>query len=181
MGSIFSQAQQVYIWLDPEDEVTAKMFEFFREVSKLPDMNEVQMEKPVRPPFSNDAPRGLQRPICSSTGVLEPVPVRTALGHPGDPSCPCDYRPLWELLPLFVFAIFGRNLDSENNSVILPIKMMSSLSRPMVQLSILKLLWNFHDAICLEPKDRIAALFGLVSEDNRSHLGYSFHWTGLYK
>ncbi len=58
---------------------------------------------------------------------------------------------------------------------------MANLRRPTTKLSILELLWNFYEARCLLPKDRIAALYGLVSEEYRVHLDYTAHWTGLYR
>lgn len=61
------------------------------------------------------------------------------------------------------------------------IKVMANLRRPTTKLTILELLWHFHEARCSDPKDRIAALFGLVSKEHRFHLDYTAHWTELYK
>lgn len=61
-----------------------------------------------------------------------------------------------------------------------PIKVMANLRRPTTKLTILELLWHFHEARCLDPKDRIAALFGLISKEHRFHLDYTAHWTELY-
>lgn len=47
--------------------------------------------------------------------------------------------------------------------------------------ALLELLWNFHEGRCLDPKDRIVALFGLVPDDRRFHLDYTVHWNELYK
>ncbi|KAL8302548.1 hypothetical protein RB597_002759 [Gaeumannomyces tritici] len=43
------------------------------------------------------------------------------------------------------------------------------------------LLWDFHEAACLEPRDRIAALVGLIGEESRLPLDWAAHWTDLYK
>ncbi|KAH7193813.1 uncharacterized protein B0J16DRAFT_336049, partial [Fusarium flagelliforme] len=181
MGSIFSQAQQVYIWLGPEDEVTAKMFKFFRKVSKLPDMNQAEMEKRVLTLLISKLNRTgmnafarlaefFNRPWFSRRWVIqEACLAREAIFHCG------SYSLSLSLLSLAATRIQKTTLASY------PIKMMSNLWRPVAKLSILELLWNFHEAICLEPKDRVAALFGLVSEDNRFRLDYSLDWTELYK
>jgi hypothetical protein len=58
---------------------------------------------------------------------------------------------------------------------------MANLRRPTTKLTILELLWNFHEACCVDPKDRIAALFGLISDEHRFHLDYNAHWTAIYK
>lgn len=181
MGRIFSQARQVYIWLGPEDELTAKMFKFFRKVSTLPDMDEVEMEKRVltllvatlhrtcRDQFARLA-AFFDRPWFARRWVIqEACLARKAIVHCG--SCS---------LSLSVLSSAATRIQ-KTSLASYPIKMMSNLWRPVTRLGILELLWNFHEAICLEPKDRVAALFGLVSEENRFHLDYSLHWTELYK
>jgi hypothetical protein len=58
---------------------------------------------------------------------------------------------------------------------------MENLRRPTTKRTILELLWIFHEAGCLEPKDCIDALFGLVADDHRFHLDYTARWTELHK
>ncbi|KAK2669006.1 Heterokaryon incompatibility [Fusarium oxysporum f. sp. vasinfectum] len=181
MGRIFAQAQQVHIWLGPEDEVTAKIFKFFRKVSQLPDMNQAEMEKRVTILMIYKLCRtGIRerdrlaeffnRSWFSRRWVIqEACLAREAVVHCGRYSSPLP------LLSLAATRIQNTDIASY------PIKMMANLQRPVMELSILELLWNFHDAICLEPKDRVAALFGLVSEDNQFRLDYSLHWTELYR
>ena len=59
-------------------------------------------------------------------------------------------------------------------------KVMAKLRRPTTKLTILELLWNFHEARCLDPKDRIASLFSLISKEHQFHLDYTAQWTELY-
>jgi hypothetical protein len=181
MGNIFSQAQQVYIWLGPEDEVTAQMFKFFRKVGKLPDMDRKEMEKrfltllisKLHRTGMNERARLVEffnRPWFSRRWVIqEACLAREAIIHCGSHS-----------LSLSLLSVAATRIQ-KTTLASYPIKMMSNLWRPVAKLSILELLWNFHEPICLEPKDRVAALFGLVSEDNQFHLDYNLHWTELYK
>lgn len=59
--------------------------------------------------------------------------------------------------------------------------MIASLRGPAVKTSMLELLWSLHRADCLDPKDRIAALFGLIPEDNRFPMDYTVHWLEMYR
>ncbi|KAJ4122732.1 hypothetical protein NW768_010173 [Fusarium equiseti] len=181
MGSIFSQAQQVYIWLGPEDEVTIQMFKFFRRVSKLPDMDKAEMEKHVltllvstlhrvcKDQYTRLAEFFNQPWFARRWVIQEACLAREAIVHCG------RYSSSLSLLSLAAARIQKTTMASY------PVKMTSNLWRPVAKSSILELLWTFHEAICLEPKDRVAALFGLVSEENRFRLDYSLHWTELYK
>ncbi|GKT51789.1 uncharacterized protein ColSpa_11970 [Colletotrichum spaethianum] len=59
--------------------------------------------------------------------------------------------------------------------------MATNLRKTTTKRGILELLWYFHEAECRDPKDRIAALLGLVPDGNRFHLDYTAHWTELYR
>ncbi|KAJ4022814.1 hypothetical protein NW761_014962 [Fusarium oxysporum] len=161
-GRIFAQAQQVHIWLGPEDEVTVKIFKFFRKVSQLPDMDQAEMERRVTILMiykicrTGIRDRGRVAEFFNLSWfsrrwvIQEACLAREAIFHCG------RYPSSLPLLSLAATRIQNKDIASY------PIKMMANLRRPLIELSILELLWNFHDAICLEPKDRVAALFGHV-------------------
>jgi hypothetical protein len=50
--------------------------------------------------------------------------------------------------------------------------------------SILSLIWNLHLPVCLDPRDRVIALIGLMPRENRRFhadmIEYRSHWTSLY-
>ena len=49
------------------------------------------------------------------------------------------------------------------------------MGEPKVGLGMLKLLWTFHRAECADPRDRIAAVFGLIPADERFETDYTLH------
>ncbi|KAK5659655.1 hypothetical protein OQA88_863 [Cercophora sp. LCS_1] len=61
------------------------------------------------------------------------------------------------------------------------INVVAGLDRPMIRFSMLELLYRFHAAACLDQRDRIAALFGLVSRECWFPMDYSVHWTEMYR
>lgn len=95
--------------------------------------------------------------------------ARQAVVHCGSYSIPLPW--------LALAATRSQGLDMSSY----PIKVMTTLRRPTTKSSMLELLWDFYEAGCLEPKDRIAALVGLVSDGERPHLDYMAHWTDIYK
>lgn len=182
MGRIFEEAKVVYIWLGHNDLMTRKVFEFIRKASRLHEVEKVelssQMAKLVQKVFGGrDGLHGLR---CFSDFsdkswfsrrwiIQEACLAQHAIIHCGSYSIP---------LPTLVSAASRfQTLDMSSY----PIKVMAHLRRPTTKLTILEALWHFHEARCLLPKDRIAALYGLISEECRVHLNYTAHWTELYK
>ena len=182
MGRIFGEAKVVHIWLGPEDCMTAKLFAFFQQACLLSEVKKAKMASHIailmRKVFGGgDGLRALEclcqfsdRPLFSRRWIIqEACLAQKATVHCGSHSIP---------LPLLVLAaIRFQTLDMSSY----PIKVMANLRRPITKLTILELLWNFHEARCLEPKDRIAALLGLVPDNHRFHLDFTIHWTELYK
>ncbi|GAW23883.1 hypothetical protein ANO14919_134600 [Xylariales sp. No.14919] len=178
MGRIFGEAKMVHIWLGPEDDVTAKVFAFLKLVSLLPEAEKQEMAflvaNVMRKLGGIDVLRGLmdlsERPWFSRRWIIqEACLARGAIAHCGSHSIP---------LPSLVMAAKRfQTLDMSSY----PIKVMANLRRPMNKLTMLELLWNFHEARCLEPKDRIASLLGLATEGHRFHLDYTAQWAEIYK
>lgn len=189
MGRIYEEAEKVHIWLGPETEMTAKLFTFFRKAGRIPQSEQRAiaarlisiMKKVFGPPGPGDvmvvAPAGFFAPFNFAERawfsrrwvIQEACLAREAVVHCGSCSIP---------LQLLVSATQRvQALDMYSY----PVKMMASLRRSEENLSILELLWNFHEAKCLEPKDRIAALFGLVAREYSFPLDYAAHWTEIYK
>ncbi|KAK6951734.1 hypothetical protein Daesc_006257 [Daldinia eschscholtzii] len=179
MGCIFEQAKLVHIWLGTGDETTADLFTFFNAASQLPEMEKSMMAShivTITQAFNGGVVRALgsffefaDRPWFSRRWIIqEACLAQQAIVHCG----PCS-------IPLETIVLAARRFQTLDMSSY-PVKVMTNLHKP-VKLTILELLWNFHEALCLEPKDRIAALLGLVQDDHRFYLDYTVHWTELYK
>ncbi|KAI0444708.1 HET-domain-containing protein [Xylaria telfairii] len=175
MGRIFGEAKVVHIWLGPEDHMTAKVFAFFKEAGLLPKVEKREMANLMGKILGGlDGLRAFgdfaDRPWFSRRWVIqEACLARKATVHCGTHSTP---------LPSIVLAATRfQTLDISDY----PIRVMTYLRTPTTELTILELLWNFHEARCLERKDRIAALLGLIPDGHRFHLSYTSHWTEVYK
>lgn len=182
MGRIYEEARVVHIWLGHSDPMTGKVFKFIRKASRLPQVEKMemasQMAKLMKKVFGGgDGIRAVRyfsdfanRPWFSRRWIIqEACLAQQATVYCGSYSIP---------LPSLVLAATRfQTLDMSDY----PIKVMANLRRPMTKLTILELLWNFHEARCLDPKDQICALFGLISKEHRFHLDYTAHWTELYK
>lgn len=182
MGRVFEEAKVVYIWLGDNDPMTRKIFEFIHKASRLCEVEKVkmssQMAKLMKEVFGgNDSLYGLRclsdfsdRSWFSRRWIIQEACLsQHAIIHWGSYSIP---------LPSLVLAATRiQTLDMSSY----PIKVMANLRRPTTKLTILEALWNFHEARCLLPQDRIAALYGLISEEYRVHLDYTVHWTELYR
>lgn len=182
MGHIYKDAKVVHIWLGHDDTMTGRVFKFIREASRLPKVEKSEMAsrmaKLMKKVFGGgDGLLGLwyfgefaARPWFARRWVIqEACLAQHAIIHCGSYSIP---------LPSLVLAATRfQTLDMSDY----PTKVMATLRRPTTKLTILGLLWDFHEAQCLDPRDRIAALYGLVAEEYRVHLDYTAHWTELYK
>ncbi|KLU90417.1 hypothetical protein MAPG_10271 [Magnaporthiopsis poae ATCC 64411] len=180
MGRIYEEAKGVQIWVGPSVPATPKLFAFFRKSSRIRRAEQSQMARRIvffmTKYFHGPGP-GLhviidffQRPWFSRRWIIqEACLARQATVHCGNCS-----------IPLPVLALAARqfqNLDLSDY----PIRMAANLGRPSAGLSVLELLWNFHEAACLEPRDRIGALLGLVGEESRFPVDCAAPWTDLYK
>lgn len=183
MGRIYGEAKDVCIWLGEEDRMTAKVFTLLRTLSQLPEI-QPQWDMAGRVAFHfkevfscDDALVGLRflgdfflRSWFSRRWVVqEAVLAREATFHCGRYSIP--------LLSVSWAATRFQSLDLASY----PINMATNLREPTTNRGMLELLWYFHEAECSDPKDRIAALLGLVPHGNRFHLDYTAHWKELYR
>ncbi len=180
MGRIYEEAKGVHIWVGPSLPVTPTLFAFFRKSSRISEAEQSQIAARIvfliKKYFHGPLPgiRAIHdfflRSWFSRRWVIqEACLARRATVHCGHCS-----------IPLPVLASAARqfqNLDMSDY----PTRMAANLRRPSAGLSILELLWNFHEAACLEPRDRIGALLGLVGEEGRFPMDYAAHWTDLYK
>jgi len=181
-GRVLGEAKAVHIWIGSEDPMTTKLFTFLQEASLLPELEKAEMARQVAILMKNisGGPDNLHgfvhffnfsnRPWFSRRWVIqETCLARKATVHCGSYSIP--------LPSLVLAAIRVQTLDISSYQI----KVMANLHKPATKLTMLELLWQFHEAQCLEPKDRITALFGLVSDGHRFHLDYTAQWTELYK
>ncbi|KAF6834370.1 HET domain-containing protein [Colletotrichum plurivorum] len=187
MGRIYEEAEIVHIWLGPSDHQTAKIYGFLRAASHLPlcelpggseqralAQSLVSLMKAF---LGDEALVGLrylfdffERPWFSRRWVIQEARLaREAVVHCGHHSIPLS------LLSMAAMRIQSLDMAWYHVSVA------AVLREPAPKFGILELLWYFHQAECLEPKDRIAALLGLVRSSNRFHLDYNVHWTELYR
>jgi hypothetical protein len=182
MRLIFGEAKEVYIWLGLEDHMTAKLFKFFRTTHQLREASQQAMAARIAflmRKVLNDNYDGIgltallkffDRPWFSRRWVIqEACQVNRATIYCGKYS-----------IPLVVITSAARRFQSLDMPSY-PIKMAANLGRSTLNLSLLDLLWTFHEAECVENKDRIASLLGLMPLDEPFHLDYAIHWTELYK
>ncbi|KAM3068309.1 hypothetical protein ACMFMG_009449 [Clarireedia jacksonii] len=189
MGHIYAQARSVHIWVGPENHMTSKLFRFFRKLSRFPEERGWNMAGRIvslaKKTLHDDTKKKDQVFICPGIFsvydffdrswfsrrwvIQEAWLAREATVHCGRLSIP--------LRLLASAASHIQTLDISSYSV----KMIASMHKRKATSSILELLWSFHEAACLEPKDRITAFFGLVSGDSLFSLDYSLHWTKLYR
>ncbi len=179
MGRLYEKARVVHIWLGDTDPMTGVVFKFIREASRLPEVKKremaSQMAKVTKKIFGNGL--GIRyfselanRPWFSRRWIIQ----EACLAQEATVYCGSYSMPLSSIV---LAAIRFQTLDMSDY----PINVMANLHRQTIKLTMLELLWHFHEARCLDPKDRIAALFGLISEEHRFHLEYTAHWTELYK
>ncbi|KAK2005688.1 HET-domain-containing protein, partial [Colletotrichum eremochloae] len=181
MGHIYGEAKMVHIWLGPADHMTPSLFTFFRVISRLAESEQNTMAERVasllRKLCGHDNVAGLGalhkfflRPWFSRRWVIqEACLAREAVVHCGGHS-----------ILLHSVALAAKRFQSLDLASY-PINMAANLLNPTTKRSMLELLWYFHDAECLEPRDRIAALSGLTLDKYSALLDYTVHWTQLYK
>lgn len=176
MGRIFREAEEVLIWLGPGDSQIPELFNFFRTINSRDDLQELESIK-----ASPDAAPALlgvyrlfddfsKRAWFSRRWVIqEALLAQKATVYCGN-----------HFIPLAVLTLAATHLHSLYSSSY-PIKVMASLDTPRSKYTILELLWTFDKALCLEPKDRVAALYGLSHNKYGYQLDYTVHWTEMYK
>ncbi|KAK7217886.1 hypothetical protein V2G26_005889 [Clonostachys chloroleuca] len=184
MGEVFQGAKVVDIWLGPENNTIPNLFAFFRALSTIPDFSrwktQLAMAKKVflimRQFFCNEHTAMtvmmdfFNRPWFLRRWVIqEACLARHPVVHCGSQSIP--------LRTVHLAAVRFQRTDLTDYAI----KMVASLSTQTIHLSILELLWHFHQSDCLEKKDRIAALWSLVNPNQRFELNYNRLWTEIYQ
>ena len=183
MGSIYEEAHEVLIWLGPDTHMTSKLFLLFHKViglrqeassSKIAS----QISALMRRYLADDGRSGLgflaeffEQPWFSRRWVIQEASLaRKATVRCGSHSIP--------LSVLVSAATRFQNLDMSWYTL----KVVASLRRPpSTKFGLLELLWDFHEAGCRDPKDRIAAFLGMVSNDNQFRMDYTARWTDMYR
>ncbi|KAH8201492.1 hypothetical protein TruAng_004340 [Truncatella angustata] len=196
MGYIYGQSQQVHIWLGTDNSTITQLFAFFRAASQLRETNQQVISTRVASlmtKYFKDASidetfsQGIFLPgaveaLDSITKffdrhwfsrrwvIQEAYVARQAIVHCGKYS-----------IPMGLVASAANKFQSMDISSY-PIRMAANLHRlkSSNKLTLMELLWNFHEARCAEKKDRIAALAGLISED-LFHIDYDTPWDIVYK
>jgi len=196
MGEIYAKAEGVYIWLGEHNGVTRSVFRFFRKVNKIPvpiQEDKIRQTQPDRakkvaslmrrilPQHEENGPSGLgivgdffQRAWFSRRWVIQ----EATLASQATVFCG-DYS-----LPLAVVATAAKRMQDLSMSDYhfrMATKLFFSTHEEMRR-DMLELLWDFHDAKCQDPRDRIAALLGLLSpKDTESWFDYTLPWQDMYR
>ncbi len=185
MGNIYKQALAVDIWLGPENNTTARILAFLRKLSRLPDVTKwkTQWELAGRIAFlmrkiiHQDTSKALialldffQQPwFCRRWVIQEASLARRGAVHCGKQSI--------GLQSFKQAATCFQRMDISDYAI----KVAANLGRQTTGLSMLELLWHFHDSKCLEPKDRIAAFRSLARDGQDFCLDYTKSWNDIFK
>jgi len=168
MGRVYEQAEGVHIWLGPEDDETEEAVSWFRD---NPSMNITldSEDGSTRPRWADLIRRFCDQPWFSWRWVIQEARLaRKAVFHRGRHTISFnDIDSGFYGLTSVLYSTYQ-------------IRMLSVL-RAQGKTSLLELLWNFHAADCSDPRDRIAALFGLVLAYKRFKMDYSMDWTTLHR
>ena len=188
MGCIYRDAKQVDIWLGLREQVvTSRVIDFFKEASSVPGtthnevseiivrliMKHIPSEDPTgifRAPGFRDVVSFFEASWFTRRWVIqEACLARHALVH-------CGKDNSIRLTVLRQAAVKFLHLDVSSYEI----NMTTYLHMPTAKLNILECLWKFHEAACLEPRDRVASLLGLVSDRDGFDINYSAPWTEIY-
>ena len=186
MGTIYRTATEVAIWLGPAAPMTARLFDFFRELSEVPDVTQWATQWDMAGCISDLMGKLIDHEPTVSMGAIldffrlpwfsrrwviqEACLSRQAFVHCGK-----------QIIPLPVLSQAAerfQRLDMSDYAI----EMTANLNGMKTQSTMLELLWHFHEATCTEPKDRIASLLNMVPDDGqRFHLDYGKHWTETFE
>lgn len=180
MGEIYEGAKKVHIWIGDEDEMTARLFAALRVVAMIPNKTRLPvdmarqtaaaMEKVLGPDYIFHMRTFLTRAWFTRRWIIqEACLARQAKIRCGKHS-----------LGLSWFVSAAQRLQYVQRVVSYELRVTQNLVSE--RKPILELLWNFHAAGCAQQQDRIAALYGLIPEDEKFTLGYNKSpWTSMYR
>ncbi|KAK2755796.1 HET domain-containing protein [Colletotrichum kahawae] len=180
LGEIYEGAKKVHIWIGDEDEMTAGLFAALRVMAMIPNKTRLPvdmarqtaaaMEKVLGPDYIFHMRIFLSRAWFTRRWIIqEACLARQAKIHCGKHS-----------LGLSWFVSAAQRLQYVQSMVSYELRVTQNLVGE--RKPILELLWNFHAAGCVQQQDRIAALYGLIPEDETFTLGYNkAPWTSMYK
>lgn len=177
MGRIYERAKGVHIWLGAEDKDTAGIFGYLHEVPFVPNHGDRESEMQLLivtakylPEKRNPLAEFSYRPWFLRRWVVQEAWLaRQATFYCG------RYSISLQTYVKAVLRLQSSNLFDYSTNVV------ARLGRPTARMGMLELLYKFHAGDCLDPRDRIAALFGLVPESDRFQMDYSVHWTEMYR
>ena len=177
MARMYEKARGVHIWLGPEDKDTAGIFGFLHDVVHVPSLGSRYSEKQLLrvmakhlPKDSNPFAEFFLRPWFFRRWIVQ----EAWLARQASFYCGRHSVPLETMVKAAIRLQSSNMFDYATN-------MVADLGRPMLRVSMLELLYKFHAANCLDKRDRVAALFGLVPQENRFPIDYSVHWAEMYK
>ncbi|KAM5356486.1 hypothetical protein ACJ41O_003132 [Fusarium nematophilum] len=176
MGEIYREAETVIVWLGEDDGNDAvELFSFMREYAAIPDN--------LTPRETLDREVGLLRKL--SHGMLIHRLFRkhwffrrwTIQEAALSQNCIV----LWgeQSIPLSVLQAASTRLRARvSNEDRYSTEMILQL--PSSSRGLMDLLWMFHRSECLDPRDRIAAFYGLIHAEERLAIDYRRHWWEIY-
>ncbi|TDZ54772.1 Heterokaryon incompatibility protein 6, OR allele [Colletotrichum trifolii] len=176
MGAIYKGAKKVHVWLGEADHSTAGLFSAARKLSSLPhssysrETRQRILEQTIGPNYFSRIQALLDREWFKRRWVIQ----EASLARHVKVHCGSYSHDLSSLIPLARLAT-----EEQDDDVCHRLWFTQDLRwdpKP-----ILELLWIFHDAECLDPMDRVAALLGLARESALLTLDYTAHWTTIYQ
>lgn len=173
MGDIYRAAKKVHIWLGNDNiDDARRAFSIIREVELRNKWDPSQDEISLLTKF-------FKREWFSRRWIIQ----EAVLAHDARLHCgPYSLSLSWVLLALKKAQYSATGLDALGYGAEMLLSSIGEYQEAPGSSSLLTLLWDLHLSECADPRDRVAALYGLASESERpSDLrGYSEGATQLY-
>ena len=184
MGDIYKEALTVDIWLGPENDMTARIFAFLRKISRLQDVTKWKTQWELAGRITSLMRKIIHHDTFEALSVLldffqQPwfgrrwVIQEACLARHGAVHCGKQSIALQSLKRA---ATCFQRMDISDY----PIKVAANMGSQTTGLSMLELLWHFHNSECTEQKDRIAAFRSLARDGQDFRLDYTKSWNAIF-
>ncbi|RYP45810.1 hypothetical protein DL768_007896 [Monosporascus sp. mg162] len=195
MGEIYHQARLVRIWLGGSDPDVGKTFRFLRTVALqrvqaqhrrgLADVVRAALRETFGAPVLGSVLKLLHNPWFQRRWVVQEASLcHEAVVHCGESSI------AWPWFADGLDALLQVHADLRlDGTALKALRVANAIKRNRGTL--LENLWEFHTTVCLDPRDRIFALYGLASDSGsrlaqsrdgspRAVIDYSRPWMDTY-
>ncbi|ORY11990.1 heterokaryon incompatibility protein-domain-containing protein [Clohesyomyces aquaticus] len=170
MGEIYRHAPKVIFWLgaDRKDE-TAKVFTYFRLLAAFPDEDVASSNMVNRHPGGDPLMSFFQRDWFYRRWIIQ----EAALAQNGVLCCG-HYS-----LPYLTLVTACQRLQA--SGIVNEYAVQMILTCFESKKDIYALLWKLHKSQCSDPRDRIAALYGLIPRNRQLTLDYETSFHAIYQ